>query len=53
MRTVTYDPQVGKTSECDENNRITYYEYDNLSRLRFIKDENRNIIKMYEYNLKK
>ena len=50
MRTVTYDPMIGKTSECDENNRITYYEYDNLSRLRFVKDENRNIIKMYEYN---
>jgi hypothetical protein len=50
MRTVTYDPLIGKTSECDENNRITYYEYDGLSRLRFIKDENRNIVKMYEYN---
>ena len=50
MRTVTYDPLVGKTSECDENNRITYYEYDNLGRLRFIKDEAKNIVKMYEYN---
>ncbi len=26
MRTVDYDPLIGKTSECDENNRITYYE---------------------------
>ncbi len=50
MRTVTYDPLIGKTSECDENNRVTYYEYDDLARLRFIKDENRNIVKMYEYN---
>ncbi|MFT3948785.1 MAG: DUF5977 domain-containing protein [Agriterribacter sp.] len=50
MRTVTYDPLIGKTSECDENNRITYYEYDNLGRLQFIKDESRNIVKMYEYN---
>lgn len=50
MRTVTYDPLIGKTSECDENNRVTYYEYDNLGRLRFIKDEYRNIVKMYEYN---
>jgi hypothetical protein len=50
MSTVTYDPLIGKTSECDENSRITYYEYDNLGRLRFIKDENRNIAKMYEYN---
>ena len=53
MRTVTYDPLIGKTAECDENNRITYYEYDNLSRIKLIKDENRNIIKMYEYNFKK
>lgn len=50
MRTVTYDPLIGKTSECDENNRITYYEYDNLGRLRFVKDEKKNIVKMHEYN---
>lgn len=50
MRTVTYDPVIGKTSEADENNRITYYEYDDLSRLRFIKDDKMNVVKMYEYN---
>jgi hypothetical protein len=50
MRTVSYDPLIGKTSECDENNRITYYEYDELGRLKLLKDENRNIVKMYEYN---
>ncbi|MFN8291662.1 MAG: DUF5977 domain-containing protein [Chitinophagaceae bacterium] len=50
MRTVTYDPVIGKTDECDENNRITYYEYDKLGRLLFIKDEKKNIVKMYEYN---
>jgi hypothetical protein len=53
MRTVAYDPLIGKTADCDENNRITYYEYDNFGRLRFARDENRNIIKMYEYNFKK
>lgn len=50
MRTVTYDPLIGKTSVCDENNRIVYYEYDNLGRLQFEKDENKNIVKMHEYN---
>lgn len=50
MRTITYDPLLGKTSECDENNRITYYEYDNLGRLMFVRDENRDIVKTYEYN---
>lgn len=50
MNTTTYDPLIGKTAESDANNRITYYEYDNLGRLRFIKDEAKNIVKMYEYN---
>jgi hypothetical protein len=50
MRTTTYDPLIGKTSECDENNRITYYTYDNLARLQFIKDEAGNVVKAYEYN---
>jgi hypothetical protein len=50
MRTTTYDPLIGKTSECDENNRISYYTYDNLGRLQFIKDEKGNIVKAYEYN---
>ena len=53
MRTTSYEPILGKTAECDENNRITYYEYDNLSRLRFVKDEFRNIVRMYEYNDRK
>ncbi|MDR3713341.1 MAG: DUF5977 domain-containing protein [Puia sp.] len=50
MQTTAYDPLVGKISESDQNNRITYYEYDNLGRLRFVKDENHNAVKMYEYN---
>ena len=50
MKTTTYDPLIGKTSECDENNRVTYYEYDNLGRLKFVKDDYHNALKMYEYN---
>jgi hypothetical protein len=50
MQTSTYDPLLGKTSECDENNRITYYEYDEKGRIRFVKDEKKNVVKMYEYN---
>jgi hypothetical protein len=53
MATCTYDPLIGKTSECDASNRILYYEYDDLGRLRLIRDENRNIVKMYEYNYKR
>lgn len=50
MRTNTYDPLIGKTSNCDENNRVSSYAYDDLGRLQFIKDEYGNIVKMYEYN---
>ncbi len=50
MRTTTYDPLIGRTSECDENGRIAYYDYDELGRLQFVKDENSHIVKSYEYN---
>jgi hypothetical protein len=50
ISTSTFDPLIGKTSESDVNGRIIYYEYDDLGRLQFVRDENRNIIKMYEYN---
>jgi YD repeat-containing protein len=53
MNTITYQPSFGKTSECDANNRITYYEYDDFGRLRIIRDANKNVIKMYEYNYKR
>lgn len=50
MRTVAYDPIVGKQSECDENNRSSYFEYDNLARLVLVRDEYRNIVKAFDYN---
>jgi len=52
MKTTTYDPLVGKTSECDVANRIVYYLYDGLARLRTVMDESRNVIKSYQYNYK-
>ncbi|HEY1115883.1 MAG TPA: DUF5977 domain-containing protein [Chitinophagaceae bacterium] len=50
MTSYTYDPLLGKTSESDANSRATFYEYDNLGRLKFIKDDKKNAVKMYEYN---
>ncbi len=52
IASTTYDLTKGKTSECDINNRITYYEYDGLGRITKVKDENKNVIKTYEYHLK-
>jgi len=52
MTSFTYDPILGKTSECDMNNRISYYEYDPFGRLHVIRDEQSNVIKLLEYNSK-
>lgn len=52
MGTVTYKEGIGKVSDCDANNRILLYEYDALGRLKLIRDQNRNVIKTYEYNYK-
>jgi hypothetical protein len=50
MTTYTYTPLVGMTSACDVGNRITYYFYDPLSRLKWIKDQDKNIIKTVKYH---
>jgi hypothetical protein len=49
MTTYAYNPLVGITSQCDVNNYITYYEYDALNRLKIIRNQDRNIIKQFDY----
>lgn len=53
MTTYTYQPAAGITSQCDANNRISYYEYDGLQRLKLIRDQEGNVVKTFEYNYKK
>jgi len=51
MKTFTFQPLVGMTSECDEKDMFTYYEYDGFGRLAVIRDKDRNIIKSLCYDL--
>jgi YD repeat-containing protein len=50
MMTYTYESLIGITSQCDANNKITYYEYDALSRLILVRDQDKNVLKKYCYN---
>jgi YD repeat-containing protein len=49
MTTYAVDEQRGVTQQCDINGRMTYYEYDPLGRLIRIRDDDKNIVKQYEY----
>ncbi|HKO81925.1 MAG TPA: hypothetical protein VJU78_16075, partial [Chitinophagaceae bacterium] len=52
MTSYTYEPLIGMTSQCDANNRVTYYGYDVFGRLKDIKDQDGSIIKTIDYNYK-
>lgn len=52
MTSYTYDPLVGPTSVSDANSRPTLYLYDSLHRLYYVRDQDGNIVKTYQYNLK-
>lgn len=47
--TYTYEPLIGITSKCDVNNHLVFYNYDAYGRLRTIKDEDGNILKLISY----
>jgi hypothetical protein len=50
MSTYTYRPLIGITSQCDANNKISFYEYDSFNRLTLIRDQDNNILKKICYN---
>lgn len=50
MKTYCNDPLIGMTSATDERNQVTYYEYDGLNRLKIIRDNEKSILKKYDYS---
>jgi YD repeat-containing protein len=52
MSTFTHRPGAGILSSTDPNNRSVFYEYDPFNRLRLIKDNDRQILKTFQYNYK-
>lgn len=49
MTTYTHLPGVGMTSQTDPNGHTVYYEYDALGRLSVIRDNERRMLKSYQY----
>ncbi|KAF2519349.1 hypothetical protein E0W68_03095 [Flavobacterium salilacus subsp. salilacus] len=52
VTTYTYDPLIGITSMTDPKGYTSYYGYDSQNRLKYIKDEDGNILEENEYNFK-
>lgn len=52
VTTYTYDPLIGMTSITDPSGYTSFYEYDDLNRLVFIKDNEGHILSENKYNYK-
>lgn len=49
---ITYDPIVGVTSITDPRGNVVSYEYDELNRLKYVKDKDGNIVTENQYHYK-
>ncbi|MET1260678.1 hypothetical protein ABV409_15125 [Flagellimonas sp. DF-77] len=52
VTTYTYDPLIGMTSMTDARGYTTFYEYDALNRIEFIKDAQGHLLQEYQYGYK-
>lgn len=50
VTTYTYDPLRGMTSQTGPDGITSYFEYDALSRLRLVRDQQSDIVGKYEYH---
>lgn len=53
MSTYTHIPVLGTTSQTDEKGVTVSYEYDELGRLKLVRNQDRKILKAYSYTIKK
>jgi hypothetical protein len=53
ITTFTYEPGLGISSQNDENGVATYYEFDDYGRLKFIRNQDKNVLQNYDYHFKK
>ncbi|MEI3800171.1 MULTISPECIES: hypothetical protein [unclassified Chitinophaga] len=53
VTTYTYAPMIGITSVTDPTGKTSYYQYDDLNRLKVILDQNGKILKQYDYQYQK
>ncbi|MBY0434099.1 MAG: hypothetical protein K2U26_08330, partial [Cyclobacteriaceae bacterium] len=47
-----HKPMVGITQQKDPNGQISYYEYDQRSRLKILRDQDQNIVNRFRYHYK-
>lgn len=52
VTTYTYDPLIGVTSITDPKGYTVYYEYDEMHRLKYIKDADGNLVSKNTYHYK-
>ncbi|MFY0482310.1 hypothetical protein ACI6PS_06850 [Flavobacterium sp. PLA-1-15] len=52
VTTYTYDPLVGVKSITDARGKCIFYTYDSFNRLKFVKDNDGNVLSSKDYNYK-
>jgi len=52
MTSTAYKPLFGVICKADASGRTVYYEYDGFQRIKYERDQNKNIIQSYTYHIK-